>query len=129
MAGTRLTSAGRCFSTDCRPVAGALVDFWHGDEIPGCTTTTATACADTSSADAQGDYRLETIVPAVVHRPHAAHPRQGAGAGAAVLTTQLYFPGEPDNESDGIFDQSLVMDVEDSAAGKAATFNFVLDVS
>ena len=29
-----------------------------------------------------------------------------------MLTTQLYFPDEPGNERDGIFDPLLVMDIE-----------------
>jgi protocatechuate 3,4-dioxygenase beta subunit len=39
-----------------------------------------------------------------------------------VLTTQLYFPDEPQNESDGIFDEALVMDV----SGARARYDFVL---
>ena len=39
-----------------------------------------------------------------------------------VLTTQLYFPGEPDNEGDGIFDEALLMDV----SGARAAYDFVL---
>src|SRR5439155_2846030 len=30
-AGTRLTVRGRVFSRACRPLAGALLDFWHAD--------------------------------------------------------------------------------------------------
>ena len=39
-----------------------------------------------------------------------------------MLTTQLYFPGEAQNASDGIFDEALLMDVK----GTRATFDFVL---
>ena len=46
-----------------------------------------------------------------------------------VLTTQLYFPGEPANDRDGIFNSALVMDVQDDAAGKVGAFNFVLSIS
>ncbi len=45
-----------------------------------------------------------------------------------VLTTQLYFPSEADNAADGIFDEALVMDVGSASDGKAATFDFVLDL-
>jgi hypothetical protein len=45
-----------------------------------------------------------------------------------VLTTQLYFPGEAANASDGIFDESLVMDVRDAGNGKTGAFDFVLDL-
>jgi protocatechuate 3,4-dioxygenase beta subunit len=43
-----------------------------------------------------------------------------------VLTTQLYFPGEAGNGRDPIFNRDLVMRVQDSADGKAATFDFVV---
>ena len=40
-----------------------------------------------------------------------------------VLTTQLYFPGEPANASDGIFREELLLDRQ----GARASFTFVLD--
>ena len=45
---------------------------------------------------------------------------------AAVLTTQLYFPGEPQNASDGIYRAECLIDIKDTAAGKDGTFRFVL---
>jgi protocatechuate 3,4-dioxygenase beta subunit len=44
-----------------------------------------------------------------------------------VLTTQLYFPGEARNASDGIYQSELLMDIKDAAAGKTGTFTFVLN--
>jgi protocatechuate 3,4-dioxygenase beta subunit len=44
----------------------------------------------------------------------------------AILTTQLYFPGEARNASDGIYSAELLMAVVDGANGKDATFNFVV---
>jgi protocatechuate 3,4-dioxygenase beta subunit len=44
----------------------------------------------------------------------------------AILTTQLYFPGEARNAGDGIYSAELLMTVTDGANGKDATFNFVL---
>jgi hypothetical protein len=43
-----------------------------------------------------------------------------------VLTTQLYFPDEPDNRRDGIYNPALEMAVSDTPDGKAGAFNFVL---
>ena len=43
-------------------------------------------------------------------------------SGGEVLTTQLYFPREPGNAADGLFDERLVMDFD----GRLATFEFVL---
>jgi protocatechuate 3,4-dioxygenase beta subunit len=45
-----------------------------------------------------------------------------------VLTTQLYFPDEPANATDGIFSPELLMNVADATDGKQAAFNFVLNV-
>jgi len=45
-----------------------------------------------------------------------------------VLTTQLYFPGEPQNASDGIFREECLIDIANAVDGKAGTFQFVLDV-
>jgi protocatechuate 3,4-dioxygenase beta subunit len=47
-------------------------------------------------------------------------------SGRRILTTQLYFPGEPRNAQDSIFQPELLMDVRDSASGKDATFIFVV---
>ena len=50
--------------------------------------------------------------------------------GGPTLTTQLYFPGEARNNTDGIFDPSLVLNVQNNADGtEAATFNFVVQTA
>jgi hypothetical protein len=49
-------------------------------------------------------------------------------ANQPILTTQLYFPDEAFNASDGIYSPLLEMAVEDAADGKLGIFNFVLDV-
>jgi hypothetical protein len=54
------------------------------------------------------------------------HVKVRAGNGP-ILTTQLFMPGVARNGSDGIFNQALLMSVQDTAAGKSATFNFVLN--
>jgi len=43
-----------------------------------------------------------------------------------VLTTQLYFPGEPRNTRDRLFDERLLMRVEETADGKFARYDFVV---
>jgi protocatechuate 3,4-dioxygenase beta subunit len=45
-----------------------------------------------------------------------------------VLTTQLYFPGEPENKRDGIFNPKLIIALGDSSGGKAGVFDFVLNL-
>jgi hypothetical protein len=45
---------------------------------------------------------------------------------SAILTTQLYFPGEKTNAWDGLFERALLMHTAADAALLIATFNFVL---
>jgi hypothetical protein len=47
-------------------------------------------------------------------------------SGGEVLTTQLYFPGEPANRDAPIFDAGLLMDVRRTGPARRATFTFVL---
>jgi protocatechuate 3,4-dioxygenase beta subunit len=42
-----------------------------------------------------------------------------------VLTTQLYFPGEPANAADGIFREELLLDMRGDRQG---SFTFVLEI-
>ena len=43
-----------------------------------------------------------------------------------MLTTQLYFPGEPDNERDRIFNASLLLDVSATSDGKFGRYDFIV---
>jgi hypothetical protein len=49
--------------------------------------------------------------------------------GQTILTTQLFFPGEERNAGDGIYDDSLLMRIEEAADENAGRFNFVLDLA
>lgn len=127
LAGTRLVVTGFVLTTACQPVAGALLDFWHADDA-GEYDNVGYRLRGHQFADAQGRYTLETIVPGLYPgRTRHIHVKVQA-PGQPVLTTQLYFPGEPRNASDGIFAEALLMDVQEAADGRAAAFNFVLDV-
>jgi protocatechuate 3,4-dioxygenase beta subunit len=72
---------------------------------------------------------LETIEPGVYPgRTRHIHVKVQA-PNSRVLTTQQYFPNEPGNARDGIFNQALVMDVQDTLNGKSATFDYILNLS
>ena len=49
-------------------------------------------------------------------------------AGGRVLTTQLYFPDEPRNRSDGIYRGELALQVAHKDGRHAAIFDFVVTV-
>ena len=76
-------------------------------------------------ADSRGRYRLETIVPGLyTGRTRPIHVKVQAPE-QPVLTTQLYFPGEPGNDSDSIFDPALLIELPRGDT-EAASFDFVL---
>lgn len=127
MPGTKIVVTGMVLSTTCQPVARALIDVWHADDRGGYDTA-GFRLRGHQFTDDQGRYRLETIVPGVyVGRTRHFHVKVQAPT-RPVLTTQLYFPGEAANARDAIFSPDLVMQVSDAGVGKAATFDFVLDL-
>jgi protocatechuate 3,4-dioxygenase beta subunit len=128
MTGTRVVVTGVVLSTDCKPVARALLDFWHADDKGGYDNA-GYKLRGHQFTDDHGRYRLETIVPGLYPgRARHFHVKVQA-PNRPVLTTQLYFPGEPGNQRDSIFDPVLVMKMQDDAEGKVATFDFVLDLN
>ena len=125
IAGTPLAVSGRVRARDGKPIAGALLDFWHADD-GGEYDNAGFRHRGHQFADAQGRWRLETIVPGVYPgRTRHIHVKVQAPRGR-VLTTQLYFPGEPGNRRDGLFDESLLMSVRETGGRKAGAFDFVL---
>src|SRR5262249_12066215 len=126
--GTKLVVEGAVTSTDCRPLARVLIDVWHAD-ARGDYDNAGYRLRGHQFTDDAGRYRVETIVPgAYPGRTRHIHVKLQA-PGRAVLTTQLYFPGEPGNQRDFIFNPELVMHVREGDHGKLAEFDFVLDLS
>jgi protocatechuate 3,4-dioxygenase beta subunit len=128
MAGSRIVVSGSVLSTNCRPIPGALLDFWQADDR-GEYDNSGFRLRGHQFADDQGRYRLETVVPGLYPgRTRHIHVRVQAPS-QPVLTTQLYFPGEPRNDADGIFRRELVLAVRADGGAKTATFDFVLAVT
>ncbi len=125
--GTRLTVTGYVFGRACLPVAGALLDFWQADN-DGAYDNTGFRLRGHQYTDSRGSFALTTIVPGLYPgRTRHIHVKLQA-PGRPVLTTQLYFPNEPRNNTDTIFDPRLLMTVRDGNGGREAAFDFVLDV-
>ncbi len=123
--GTRLLVTGRVLATDCTPLANALLDFWQTNDA-GEYDNVGFNFRGHQFTDANGRYELETVVPGVYPgRTRHIHVRV-QGPETSLLTTQLYFPDEPANARDGIFNPALVMDVSAAEDGQAAAFDFVL---
>ena len=115
--------SGQVLSAQCRPVANALLEFWHADEF-GEYDNKGYRYRGHQHADAQGRWRLETIVPAEYPgRARHIHVKVQA-PGRRVLTTQLYFPDEPGNRRDGIYRAELEMKIAKAGEG---VYDFVVD--
>ncbi|AXE24011.1 dioxygenase [Streptomyces globosus] len=125
--GVPLTVSGFVFGRSCLPVAGALLDFWQAD-VNGAYDNAGYGFRGHQFTDARGAFTLRTVVPGLYPgRTRHIHVKAQA-PGGRVLTTQLYFPGEPRNATDAIFDARLLMNVRQSGPGREGTFDFVLDV-
>ncbi|GAA2379426.1 carbohydrate-binding protein [Dactylosporangium salmoneum] len=126
--GTRLTLSGFVFGIACQPIANALLDFWQADNS-GAYDNTGFRLRGHQFSDARGAFTLSTIVPGLYPgRTRHIHVKVQA-PNHPVLTTQLYFPGEPRNSTDTLYDPALLMTVRTVGSGREASFDFVLNVT
>jgi protocatechuate 3,4-dioxygenase beta subunit len=123
--GTQLTLTGYVLTTDCKPVAHALLDFWQAN-AQGQYDNTGFTLRGHQFTDETGRYQLDTVVPGLYPgRTEHIHVKVQAPNGP-VLTTQLFFPGVTDNQSDQIFDPGLLINIQDNSEVMQATFNFIV---
>ena len=116
----KLVLSGTVRSADCKPLAGVTLDFWQAD-ASGAYYNRGYRYRGVVTSDAQGRYRLETnLPPPYMGRPRHIHVKLQA-PGIALLTTQLYFPGESRGADPG-----LVVKVENREDMRVASFDFVL---
>lgn len=123
--GERITVAGFVFDNRCRPLSGSLVEIWHADEN-GEYDHEGFRLRGHQFADADGRWWFHTIVPALYPgRTRHLHFKVQR-PGGRVLTTQLYFPGEPGNAGDRIFHESLLLNTQDAGDGLFGRFDFIV---
>jgi protocatechuate 3,4-dioxygenase beta subunit len=105
-----------------------LVDLWHADDS-GEYDNAGFRLRGHQFTDAEGRYLFRTIAPASYRgRTRHLHVKVAAQY-RPVLTTQLYFPDEPQNQRDPLFRPELLMRVSRSGELMRARFDFVLDMS
>lgn len=129
MPGTPLTLSGRVLDTRGRPIRGALLDFWHADNT-GTYDNDGFRLRGRLYTDDEGRYTLRTIKPLAYgepgdKRPSHIHVKASSGH-APVLTTQLYFKGDPWNRSDAAVRPTLILSPREVGDGLAARFDFVI---
>ena len=101
--GTRLVVEGRLFGPDCRTLLkGYALDVWQADDDGNYYDAWQSSYRLRGKVltDSLGRYRFETILPgrygdAAGIRPIHIHCRMLTPGGNPLLTTQLYFAGDP----------------------------------
>ncbi len=125
MAGQPIELVGLVLTRACKPVPGALVDLWQADD-KGEYDNSGFRLRGHQFADAEGRYRVRTIVPGAYEgRTRHIHVKVQP-KGGRVLTTQLYFPGEAKNRQDGLFRKELLMRTAKNEGWLAGRFDFVV---
>jgi protocatechuate 3,4-dioxygenase beta subunit len=126
-AGQPIDLVGFVLTRGCKPVGGAIVDLWHADNA-GDYDNSGFRFRGHQRVDAQGRFRFRTIVPGAYEgRTRHFHVKVAPPAGR-LLTTQLYFPGEPKNQKDGLFRRELLMRTAKNEGSLTGRFDFVLDM-
>ncbi|MFO0558906.1 MAG: hypothetical protein U0269_12885 [Polyangiales bacterium] len=105
MQGTPLELEGVLRDTACRPIANARVELWQCDAL-GRYDARGMRLRTTIETDSRGRWGVRTIVPGrylngATYRP--AHIHVKAHGPRGVLTTQMYFEGDPYNAADPWF--------------------------
>ncbi|WLQ05775.1 catechol 1,2-dioxygenase [Arthrobacter oryzae] len=151
--GTPLLFQGQVTGVDGVPLQGAKVELWQADDL-GFYSQFAPGLPEwnlrgTVLADDAGHFQINTIQPAPYQIPtdgacgqliaaagwHAWRPAhlhlKVSAPGHQLITTQLYFPGDPHNADDiaSAVKPELMLDVQDreDAPGRVTTYDFRLD--
>lgn len=123
--GEALVLGGLVLDTACRPVEAAMIELWHAD-AEGLYDNETYRYRGHALSDAQGRWWFSTIVPGLYPGRTRHYHVKAQRPGSQTLTTQLYFPDEPQNRGDGIFDERLVLRLEQQAGERYGLYNFVL---
>ena len=108
-AGEEIEVTGRLLGLDGRPIRGGFVELWQANAFGRYANSRDTSSAPLDpnfqgygvvQTDDQGRYRFKTIKPGeYTGRTRHLHFRVG-GPGFEAMPTQMYFAGDPGNESD-----------------------------
>jgi protocatechuate 3,4-dioxygenase beta subunit len=122
--GAPLVVTGYVVGLKCGRIAGARLHFWQPD-ARGAVDRAGFRLRGQQRTDAEGRYRLETIVPGP---PPGRAPFIGVRVEppkGAAFSTRLFLPDDPSNARDPEFTPRLAL--KRGPAG-AFTFDFLLDL-
>ncbi|MDL9935301.1 catechol 1,2-dioxygenase [Gordonia sp. ABSL1-1] len=151
--GTPLLFAGQTRAVDGTPLVGAKVELWHADDL-GFYSQFAPGLPEwnlrgTWVTNEDGRFEIHTLRPAPYQIPtdgacgqlieaagwHAWRPAhmhfKVSAPGYELITTQLYFPGDPHNNDDiaSAVKPELLLDPQPNPDGEGVRvdYDFVLD--
>ena len=101
------------------------MELWHADEA-GAYDKSGFKLRGHQFTDAEGRWWFDTIVPGLYPGRTRHFHLKVQKPGGAILTTQLYFPDEPGNDEDRIFNSALLLDIAKSSEGKFGRYDFVV---
>ena len=129
--GTRLSLSGAVIGLRCGYIADATVEIWHAD-ANGMLPTSGPRLRGKQKTDAQGGYRIESIVPGAVAGQAPRVNLKLTVPGKATLTTTVFLPdamAAAANKADKSFDPLLAMTLLSRTATQVtASFNVILDL-
>jgi len=121
-----LTITGFVVGLKCGGIKGARVDLWHADAAGGYDNQ-GYGFRGKVHTGADGKFQFDTIIPGRYlngpqYRPAHIHVKVRDKSGSLLLTTQLYFDGDPYNEVDPFIKASLIMKPQ----GGVASYDLVV---
>ena len=123
--GVRLRIGGHVVDRSCRPIPDAVVELWQADGN-GQYDNTSNRLRGYQRTDGGGRWSFTTIIPGLyTGRTRHIHFKVQR-PGGRVLTTQLFFPGEPGNERDYQFTPQLLLEIEKIASERLGRYDFVI---
>jgi protocatechuate 3,4-dioxygenase beta subunit len=126
VAGTPLTLTGYVVSQSCQPIANAKLDFWQADGN-GNYDNSGYTLRGWQLADANGAYRLETVIPGL-YPGRTEHIHFKVTVNGKTYTSQLFFPGIAQNEGDSIYSAQMLVKLNTATSPVTGTFTFVVNV-
>jgi protocatechuate 3,4-dioxygenase beta subunit len=127
VAGTPLTLSGYVVSRSCQPIANARLDFWQADGN-GNYDNSGYTLRGWQMTDANGAYRLETVIPGL-YPGRTEHIHFKVTVNGQTYTSQLFFPGVAQNASDSIYSERMLIKLNTATSPATGTYTFVVNVA
>ena len=122
-----LVLTGRVLNPKGKPIAGAVVNFWHSSAA-GEYDMVGYRYTGWVVTDDEGRYELTTIIPGAYQPREAKHIHVKVQSISRPVTTQLYFEGEPGNTDDDYYNPQLFVACTVDADGvKHGVYDFVIE--